>query len=429
LAVVGSGGKTGTIFSLARQFDGPVIVTTSTHLGLSQVRPGDRHIALQPGEVVTADEIAGQGVTLLTGPALASEPRLSGLSEAQLAQVAVLADQIGCPVLVEADGSRQKPLKAPADHEPAIPGWVNAVLVVAGLSGLGQPLDAGAAHRPERFSAVSGLALGETVTEAAVAAALTHPLGGRKGIAPRMRPLVLLNQADGEVAQAAARRLEPALLGHFERVLTGAVRDRPPENQIMRVAKRVAGIILAAGASERYGQPKQLLLYRGQPFIRVVAQTALAAGLSPLIVVVGAVDAPIRAALEGLPVQIVFNPRWPEGQSTSMRVALEAIPESAGGGIFFLSDQPQLPVGLVTALLDRHAETLAPVVMPFAGGRRGNPVLFDRAVFPDLASVTGDRGGRALFDRYPIERVEWPDESILLDVDTPDDYHRLIGNH
>ena len=192
------------------------------------------------------------------------------------------------------------------------------------------------------------------------------------------------------------------------------------------MAESVAGIILAAGASRRMGRSKQLLLWRGKPFICQVAHTALDAGLAPAVVVTGAEADDVRAALAGVPVEIVHNPGWAEGQSTSVRMGLQALSPETTAAIFLLADQPHIPVELVRALAERHAQTQPPIVAPMIEGRRGNPVLFDRSTFPDLMSLRGDAGGRLLFSRYSITAVPWDDASLLLDVDTLEDYQRLL---
>ncbi len=98
--------------------------------------------------------------------------------------------------------------------------------------------------------------------------------------------------------------------------------------------------------------------------------------------------------------------------------------------VFLLADQPQIPAELVRMLVDTHAATLSPLVAPRVNGRRANPVLFGILTFPDLLALSGDTGGRLLFTEpthYPIAWVDWPDDRILLDVDTLDDYNHLLG--
>jgi molybdenum cofactor cytidylyltransferase len=169
-----------------------------------------------------------------------------------------------------------------------------------------------------------------------------------------------------------------------------------------------------------------LLPWQGEPFVRVVARTALRAQLRPVIVVTGKTHHEIQQALEGLEVQVVHNPDWAQGQSTSVKAGLAAVPQQAGAVMFFMADQPQIPVELVQSLREMHANTLSPIVAPMVDGRRGNPVLFDRSTFTDLAQVTGDQGGRQLFSLYPVAWLPWLDASAGLDVDTPEDYRNLL---
>ena len=82
--------------------------------------------------------------------------------------------------------------------------------------------------------------------------------------------------------------------------------------------------------------------------------------------------------------------------------------------MFLLADQPRVPAGLVRSLVEMHAATCSPIVAPLVQGQRANPVLFDRRTFPDLLSLTGDVGGRALFSRYPVSWLPWNDASVLV---------------
>jgi molybdenum cofactor cytidylyltransferase len=192
------------------------------------------------------------------------------------------------------------------------------------------------------------------------------------------------------------------------------------------VIEGVAGIILAGGASRRMGQPKLLLPWQGEPLVRRVAHTALQAGLKPTLVVAGAYAAEIQAALSDLAVEVVPNPDWEAGQSASVRAGVQKLAADTRAAVFLLGDQPQVPPELVVALVQAYARTRAAVVAPLIAGQRGNPVLFDRAAFPDLLELSGDAGGRQIFDRYPPLLVPWTGSGSFLDIDTPADYRRLV---
>ena len=443
LALVGAGGKTTTLFSLGRRLLLPpynyptVLLTASTHLSGRLARQADAHFVIHsPREIEALAHQLPSGVVAVTGPPAAGheqeimeESRVTGLEPETLARLRDFATQRRLPLLIEADGSRLRPLKAPAAHEPALPSWVRQVGVIAGLSGLGKPLESSFIHRPERFAALSGLSAGETVTPAALARVLLHPEGGRKNIPVEARKAVLLNGAATSQRQAQGRYLAAQLLPAFDAVLVADLHAddgmQAPETQVFAVHEPAAAILLAAGGSRRLGHPKQLLEWRGQPLVRWAAQTALAAGLSPLIVVTGAYAAEVRLALENLPIETRHNPDWEAGQSTSLACGVKALPAETGSAVFMLSDQPYVTVELVRSLVELHAASLAPIVAPLVDGQRANPVLFDRRTFADLRQVTGDVGGRVLFARYKATWLPWHDASVLLDVDTPEDYARL----
>ena len=157
IALTGAGGKTGLMFALAEAYPGPVILTTTTHLGAWQAPLVEKRLILHPGEVISQQFPENYSTLLVTGP-VNSDDRLTALEPHQLAALRDYCREKGCPLLIEADGARQLNLKAPASHEPAVPDWVDRVIVVAGLGGLGQPLDENSVHRPERFAALSGMA-------------------------------------------------------------------------------------------------------------------------------------------------------------------------------------------------------------------------------------------------------------------------------
>lgn len=422
LAFTGAGGKTTALFQLARQFEGPVLVTTSTHLSLEQAGWGDTHIVVAEGDEWQLTPHDLDGVTVITGPPTGE--RVDSLHAEALLSLSAFARANEIPLLIEADGARQRALKAPAEHEPAIPDFVDTVVVVAGLSALGQPLDEHLVHRPELFAQLAGIEVGEVISGEAVATVLSHPQGGLKGIPDGARRIVLLNQVEGDRLAGAARSLARRLLGPYQAVLATSLQA---EDGVQAVYERAAGVLLAAGGAERLGSPKQLLDWNGQPFVVAVAKTGLAAGLEPLVVVTGAYATDVEAALTGLDVQIVHNADWQQGQANSVQAGQAALPDDVGAVIFMVVDQPQLPAALLEALQAQHARTLAPIVATQVDGNRSNPVLFDRSTFADFAQIEGDKGGRVLFARHKVEWLTWLDSSLAIDVDSLEDYNRLLN--
>ena len=411
----------------------PVIVTASTHLGAWQAPLAERHLIVEADFTAESMESQPQGVTLVTG-ALDGD-RIKPLNEKVLSSLNVYCKNHAIALLIEADGSRQKPLKAWAEHEPPIPAFVDQVVEVTGLLGLGKPLGAENVHRPELFSSLSGLNMGESITPEDLVRVLTHPQGGKKNIPPGARHVAMLNQADTIELQSIAHGMAYSLLTSFHSVVVSSLK----EESIFAVHEPVAGIILAAGGSTRFGKPKQLLDWKGQPFVRAVATKALAAGLSPVVIVVGANAEQVESTVKDLDVMIVRNIDWISGQANSIREGIKVFLssltegfendlEKAGAAIFLLVDQPQITTSILLGLVEKHASGLFPIVAPIVLDRRANPVLFDRITFRDLLSLEGDVGGRAIFHKYPVEYLPWHDDRMLLDVDTPEQYQRLISD-
>lgn len=424
-ALVGAGGKTTALFHLAGAYGESVLLTATTHLAPAQLSLADRHFQVTDPTQLPAWQEGFEGDTLLfTGPDVEGEERVSGVDDQVLAAIHMLANRRGLPMLIEADGARRLPLKAPAAHEPPIPGFVDTVIILAGLSGVGQPLSGETVHRPRIFGELADLEMGDTIRFRHLRRVLVSPRGGLKNIPAHARRVVVLNQADVLSSRAKAQTLVDNLLAVYQAVGLASLE----QGKVYAVHEPVAGVVLAAGGSRRYGESKQLLPWKGEPLVRHAAQTALEAGLDPVVLVSGAEREHIEKAVADLDLKTAFNPEWKKGQSTSVRAGLASLPPDVGGAVFLLADQPHIPEALVRSLRAAHAEEHAPIVSPRVEGRRANPVLFDRRLFPELRTLEGDVGGRVLFERYTPRFVPWTDEKITFDVDTPRDYQRLMDD-
>lgn len=191
---------------------------------------------------------------------------------------------------------------------------------------------------------------------------------------------------------------------------------------------RVAGVILAAGSSSRIGEVKQLLGFRQTTLLGQVVENANGCLLDEVILVLGHGADEIRKALRFEGVRVVINEAHAQGQSTSLRAGLSDVSEDTDAVMFILGDQPLVGSEVMNALIDGYCRTRAPIVLPTHRGRRGNPVVIDRTLFARVESITGDVGARVLFQEYAEEIVEIDveDDSIHFDLDTWEDYQKLL---
>jgi probable selenium-dependent hydroxylase accessory protein YqeC len=164
IAFSGSGGKTNALIKLAQEIDKPVIATTTTHFHKDQLGFADRIISINNSMI--SREMNGfdkPGITLFIGEEVEYE-RISGVNLVQLDELYQFTQRNGINLLIEADGSRQRPLKAPGEHEPVIPSFIDKAVVVAGLSALGKSYSSEYVHRVEEYSKLSGLRIGDMIT-------------------------------------------------------------------------------------------------------------------------------------------------------------------------------------------------------------------------------------------------------------------------
>jgi molybdenum cofactor cytidylyltransferase len=188
--------------------------------------------------------------------------------------------------------------------------------------------------------------------------------------------------------------------------------------------RRVGAIVLAAGRSTRMGGPNKLLAeIGGKPLVRIAVEEALGSRARPVIVVTGHQREQVEAALKDLDVMLVHNPDFAHGLSTSLKAGIATVPAEADGAIVCLGDMPQVDASLIDKLIAAFdPERGALVVVPSIEGKRGNPVVWSRRFFSDLAALEGDIGARHLIASYPEAVTEVPltDRAALVDVDTPD---------
>lgn len=192
----------------------------------------------------------------------------------------------------------------------------------------------------------------------------------------------------------------------------------------------IAGVILASGLSARFGTRNKLVqAIDGESVLRRTVSAYVDGNLRPVIVVVGYEADRVAASLSNLPVEIVPNPGFAEGQSRALLRGVEALPDDAAAAIIGVGDQPFLSSSVIRLLVSAYFSNRPPLVIPRYQGRRGNPALFDRSLFKELLAVSGDQGGRPVVvaHEHAAAWIDIPDEYAGLDIDTRDDLRRVTS--
>jgi molybdenum cofactor cytidylyltransferase len=193
------------------------------------------------------------------------------------------------------------------------------------------------------------------------------------------------------------------------------------------MGERVAGVVLAAGLSSRMGENKMLMEVGGRALVRRAVETALSAGLDPVLVVVGHENDRVQAELRGLSCIPLLNTEYLRGMNTSLRAGIRALPEDAEAAVVLLGDMPLVDARMVRSLVESFRGSPGrPLVISTYGGVVAPPILYARAVFPELRALDADACGKQVVKRHRTEAIElaWPSEA-LTDLDEPADLERV----
>lgn len=190
---------------------------------------------------------------------------------------------------------------------------------------------------------------------------------------------------------------------------------------------KVGAIILAAGGSARFGEPKQFLAWQGENLIRRIVRVTTAAGCAPLVVVTGAAHERIAAELRATDAAMVPNPEWERGLGTSIRAGVNHLLHSSPtceALILLTCDQPFVDAKIIAALRARWLEKSSPMVASRYANTLGIPALFERTCFPALLRLADESGARTLLLAPSADVAEIEFEAGAIDIDTPADYER-----
>ena len=202
--------------------------------------------------------------------------------------------------------------------------------------------------------------------------------------------------------------------------------ERPTHRPILT---RVAGIVLAAGASTRMGEDKALLEWGGQTLLQRIVATLRTAGADPLRVVLGTNFESVTAQLGSTSSETVHNPDWKHGMLSSLHAGLRSLPENIGGALVWPVDHPCVSPRLVRQLIEAFEKSRPPIVVPAHDGRRGHPVIFSAQLFPELLAAPLDEGARHVVRAHAdaILAIETDEDGVLLNLNDRKAYEQILS--
>jgi molybdenum cofactor cytidylyltransferase len=196
----------------------------------------------------------------------------------------------------------------------------------------------------------------------------------------------------------------------------------------------IVAVVLSAGESSRMGRPKALLPIEGVRFIERIVTTLQSTRVEKIVVVLGHNAEEMRRKIADLPVEVVVNPDYKQGQLSSLLAAIRAIEASRDapsveGILVHLVDHPFIEAALVNLMIERFYETRKWIVVPRYRDRRGHPVLFSKMLFAEFLRTPVEQGAKAVVHAHRQETLEvvTEDSGVTIDIDTQEEYRRQVG--
>ncbi len=424
IALVGAGGKTSVMMRMARELGGRfrVLCTTTTHMASTETLPSTIRAGAgaDPVSIERACQSAWAcGEACLVTGLESGDGRVAGPPGDILARLSRAAEI----TLVEADGSRRKPLKSPAGHEPNLPPSANKAVLVFGADAFDLPACEGNFFNLDAANRSGAVRDGEIVSPEVFGRIVSR--GGYLALASRMPLYLIVNKADacgdGRAEEFARAAYSPLV----RRIVVSSVSGPDAyAREVSNASDVVACGVLAAGESRRFGAAKLSSPFRGTTLLGAALEGMLAAGFDRMMLVVGHEAGSILGSLDERllrGVEVVQNPDYKSGMGSSIGAAACAARECDALAIA-LGDKPAAGPEAARAVLGAYRRSAAAACAAVSLGTPGHPAIFRKELFQDLRGIRGDSGAREILRRNASRAVFVEvDPASQLDVDEPRD--------
>lgn len=427
IAFIGAGGKTSALIGLGHELADMgwrVLATTTAFIHEEQLDLMPCALRYDCGREVMSQALTEHHFVFLHGDVI--DGLVYGCPPPYIPQ---LMDTIDSDVLlIKADVSDGRLMKAPRQNEPVIPSDTSLVIPVASLSVLGQPFDDTHVYNINAIHKRYGFPKDKPIKSPWLAQVLRDETLGLKGVPKGRRIVAFLNRTPAKgYARARARLVARLALrkSRFYGVAIGSVRGSDPIHEVRRP---LGAIILAAGMSTRMGEHKVLLPWtKKKTIIEHIIDQLRRSQIDHITVVTGHMSKEVKAIVEPLGVKTVFNRGYKSGEMlSSLKAGLRSMPDNVATTFVVLGDQPRIQPRVLYQLSTKYAQTGHDLIAPSFERRRGHPLLIGRRYWAEILGLPRNGSLRDVMKRYAddILYVNVNTDSILRDVDTPDDYQQ-----
>lgn len=427
VAFIGAGGKTSALIGLGYELTEDswrVLATTTTSMPEEQLSLFPHAMRYDAGaQAISAALSEHQFVFLydvikrgqVYGPTVDWTPQLLDTVDSDV-------------LLVEADRSDGLPFKAPYDDEPLIPFEASLVVPVTSLSVLGDTFDEEHVYNPAAMTEKYGFVENSNVKSPWVAQILRDEELGLKGIPAKARVIAFLNQTPERGYVRARARMIARLALQSERIYGVALGSVRAANPVHEIQRSVGAIVLAGGESVRMGQPKVLLPWeRNKTIIEHIIDQLIRSRIDHIRVVTGHYGDEVKSIMKPLGIKVAHNRSYKTGEMlSSLKTGLRAMPDNVSAVLMVLGDQPRIQPKVIYQLLSAYAQGQGDLLIPSYQMRRGHPILIGRQYWNEILDLRRNGALRDVIEahRDEISYVMVDNDSVLRDVDTPEDYKR-----
>lgn len=417
ISITGGGGKTTSMFRLARELlkhGKKVLISTTTAIMKPDDSKYEKLYLIEDKDYKTI-EPSSSGIVVL-GSKVNEINKLIGVEGRVIDEI--FESKKFDYIIVEADGSKRKPIKAPASHEPVIPSLTTKTIGIIGMDSVGQKIYEENVHRANLFSQVTNSKLGDIIDENIIYNLIISPVGIFKNSPSNSQKYIILNKSETKARNLASQKVKSKIISNkinIKNIIVGS----------MGKETRVTGIIMASGFSRRMKTDKLLLKLGDKTVLEKVIESCVKSNLDDIMVIYRKEE--IKNIAKRYNLKAILNENAIEGQSASIKLGVNNIDRDTKGMMFIVGDQPHLDFVTINTIIDKFEIDQEKIIIPIYGESKGNPTIFPVSLKKQLLTLTDDVGGKEVINNN-LNRVKYVDienHQAGMDMDTVEEYEKL----